>query len=797
MYIEREERERERKEPRRGKSHGFVCSGRISSVLSWLTKLGLVATNVGEPTGFLNPYYSTTMATDSSLEGVALDPSKCSKLSMEKKRELVYEISNWSEGASEMLQSWSRQEILQILCAEMGKERKYTGLTKLKIIEHLLKIVSEKKSGGNEIVIDVDAQSSPPPGQRSAKRQRKTEQPSRLATAASNASSNSVSIDLTNIVYCKNSACRATLSREDSFCKRCSCCICYKYDDNKDPSLWLICSSEPPFQGKSCGMSCHLECALKHEKSGIGKEGKIGELDGSFSCVSCRKVNDLLGCWRKQLVMAKETRRVDIMCYRVSLSQKLLKGTNKYRNLYEIVDGAVSKLQAEVGPLTGLPVKMGRGIVNRLSSGPEVQKLCASALELLDSMLNSAPSYSSPNPIIPDKKSIVPDMIKFEDIQTTSLTVVLDCENHPSENDIVYTLWHCKADGMNYLKEPTCKVFAPNTRFVVSGLTPATEYCFKVVSYDGTNELGMCEVRSSTSNGDEPPNCLVLERSQSPATNCSSLSNPSSVEDETTNVALSSDQADNRAHNFLAYCKATEKIVSTSSPNGAITCNSTGEEANLLNAVSLLNSDRAVRVVGSMSNSDVLKLDNKRPSECQIIEDLCNDNRPNAPVRTGMECVPFVASSDAGLPNTPCKLEILKEGLGRSGRSKSISKDLEIGMGKGEPQDGSTSKKRSAEGPDEECAGNGLSDRDFEYYVKVIRWLECEGHIEKNFRQKFLTWYSLRATPQEVRIVKVFVNTFIEDPASLAGQLVDTFSESISSKRSSVVPTGFCMKLWH
>ncbi|XP_024019905.1 VIN3-like protein 2 isoform X1 [Morus notabilis] len=733
------------------------------------------------------------MATDSSLEGVAHDPSKCSKMSMEKKRELVYEISNWSEGASEMLQSWSRQEILQILCAEMGKERKYTGLTKLKIIEHLLKIVSEKKLGGNEVVIDVDSQSSPPPpGQRSTKRQRKTEQPSRLATAVSNASSNSVTIDLTNIVYCKNSACRATLSREDSFCKRCSCCICYKYDDNKDPSLWLICSSEPPFLGNSCGMSCHLECALKHEKSGIGKEGKIEELDGSFHCVSCGKVNDLLGSWRKQLVMAKETRRVDILCYRVSLSQKLLKGTNRYQILYEIVDEAVNKLEAEVGLLTGLPVKMGRGIVNRLSSGQEVQKLCASALELLDSMRTDANLQSLPGPIIQgNKKSIVPDMIKFEDIQTTSLTVILDCENLSSENNVIYTLWHRKADDINYSIEPTCKVFAPNTRFVVRGLTPGTEYCFKVVSFDGTNELGTCEVRSSTSNGDEPPNCLLLERSQSPATNCSSLSNPSSVEDETNNVALFSDQADNRADNYLTYCKGTEKIVTASLSSGAITCNSEG--ANLGDAVG----DRAVGVVGSLSNSDVLKFENKRLSESQTIEDLCNDNGSNTLVRTGTECVPFVGSSDAGLPITPFKVEMLKDGLGRNGRSKSMSKDLENGTGKGEPQDGSTSKKRSAERPDEECAGNGLSDRDFEYYVKIIRWLECEGHIEKNFRQKFLTWFSLRATPLEVRIVKVFIDTFIEDPASLAGQLVDTFSESISSKRSSVVPTGFCMKLWH
>lgn len=97
------------------------------------------------------------------------------------------------------------------------------------------------------------------------------------------------------------------------------------------------------------------------------------------------------------MVIANETRRVDILCYRVSLSQKLLKGSEKYQKLYDIMDEAVKKLQADVGPLTGLPVKMGRGIVNRLSSGSEVKHICASALELLESMLSSATSHPSPN----------------------------------------------------------------------------------------------------------------------------------------------------------------------------------------------------------------------------------------------------------------------------------------------------------------------------------------------------------------------------------------------------------------
>lgn len=54
----------------------------------------------------------------------------------------------------------------------------------------------------------------------------------------------------------------------------------------------------------------------------------------------------------------------------------------------------MSKLEEDVGPLTGLPVKKARGIVNRLSSGLEIQKLCASAVECLDSMLSDRASVT-------------------------------------------------------------------------------------------------------------------------------------------------------------------------------------------------------------------------------------------------------------------------------------------------------------------------------------------------------------------------------------------------------------------
>ena len=71
--------------------------------------------------------------------------------------------------------------------------------------------------------------------------------------------------------------------------------------------------------------------------------------------------------------------------------------------LYQIVDESVKKLEAEVGPIAGAPVKMGRGIVNRLLSGPDVQKLCASAIEILDSMLSSKSLHIVPNPDIQGK----------------------------------------------------------------------------------------------------------------------------------------------------------------------------------------------------------------------------------------------------------------------------------------------------------------------------------------------------------------------------------------------------------
>ncbi|GKD12969.1 hypothetical protein Tco_1197376, partial [Tanacetum coccineum] len=73
---------------------------------------------------------------------------------------------------------------------------------------------------------------------------------------------------------------------------------------------------------------------------------------------------------------------------------------------------------------------------------------------------------------------------------------------------------------------------------------------------------------------------------------------------------------------------------------------------------------------------------------------------------------------------------------------------------------------------------------DYEYAVGVVRSLEHSGHLSKDFRVKFLTWFSLKATMQQRGIVNVFVDALIDDPPCLAEQLLDTFSDEICGHKN-------------
>ncbi|KAF9613864.1 hypothetical protein IFM89_012412 [Coptis chinensis] len=722
--------------------------------------------------------------TSSSLEGFPLDPSKCNNLSLEEKRGLVHEISQWSNGAPEILRSWSRRELLKILCAEMGKERKYTGLTKPKMIEHLLKVVSENKSTKRKDAADLESQPSPTNNNQStSKRQRKTDNPSRIPPIEVLNNSNR---DMDSNIYCQNLACKAALHQNDAFCKRCSCCICYRYDDNKDPSLWLVCSSEPPFEGDSCGMSCHLECAIKHERSGIPKD--------EYHRVS---LNFVCSCWRKQLLTAKDTRRVDVLCYRVHLSQKLLLGSGKYRKLNEIVETAAKKLEAEVGSIAGSPVKMGRGIVNRLSSGPDIQKLCACAVESLDCILSSSILQDLQSPKAQDSSLAPPALIRFENVSDTSLTFILGANDESVEEIVGYNLWHRKANMINYSPDPTCTLFVPNSNFLLSDLSPATEYVVKVVPFNSIRKLGTSEVRFATSGAvGNIANTLVAERDESPTTNSSSLcclSNPSSEGDE--------------SNNNSAY---RERVGDLSGK---------GIEEMPGDSISALDEERTTWEVGSVHDLTI-KTETHRNSltpttsqnitdipkpkcvspEGQFVKELSTGNGSNCSGRNDLEIVPYVRGSDADLVIVPSKTGITKDSPGSSVRPEHSDDELHNGSGKpGKVTEvGSSTKKKSKARLGEDFHIDGSIEKEYALCVKTIRQLECEGYLEKTFRLKFLTWYSMRATPEEKRVVKVFVDTFVDDPQCLAGQLIDTFSDDINSKRPpGVLRNGFCMRLFH
>lgn len=141
-----------------------------------------------------------------------------------------------------------------------------------------------KKQDTKKVASSLNNQSS------SRKQLRKSENPSRLPIVTDQSSD----FGHSNSWICKNSACQAVLSIDDTFCKRCSCCICHLYDDNKDPSLWLVCSTESG-EGDSCGLSCHIECAIQREKVGVVDLGQLMQLDGSYCCASCGKVTGILG----------------------------------------------------------------------------------------------------------------------------------------------------------------------------------------------------------------------------------------------------------------------------------------------------------------------------------------------------------------------------------------------------------------------------------------------------------------------------------------------------------------------
>ncbi|CAN1169949.1 VIN3-like protein 1 [Linum perenne] len=641
----------------------------------------------------------------------------------------------------------------------------------------------------NKIIKKQETRKSPATNNQSSKKQkRKGDNPRRIVQS----SDESLDFRSANSWICKNTACRAVLSIEDSFCKRCSCCICHSFDENKDPSLWLFCTSE--FRDvNSCGLSCHIECAFQHEKVGVVDLGQLMQLDGSYCCASCGKVSGILESWKKQLSIAKDARRVDVLCYRIYLSYRLLDGTSRFKELHEFIKDVKAKLEIEVGPMNGISAKMERGIVSRLPVSGDVQKLCSLAIKRADEWLASTAKVNSSC-----REGSLPAACRFffEEVTSSSVIIILIellSAASPADDIKGYKLWYSKSREEMPLKEPI-RVF-PKTqrRILISNLQPCTEYTFRIMSYTDSGDLGHSEAKCFTksveivrkypsgslvaANGrkDDHPNERGSTSSGNKTREGSELSGFRVRElGKIIRLAWAQERA-----GVEGFCS-----VDTGKCCDAATTTKTGDEVQLENA-------------SRGFDSKVMSMPDLNEELTPPFESSREEDDNGCTVEHAIEAEDDAASH-----------EIKKESLARSNGSGGDSHTAVDSRG-----DNTIRRKRpgaqqqmneevhdcdstliNGGSPFRISGGPGSLDDNFEYCVKTIRMLECGGHIDQEFRLKLLTWFSLRSTEQERRVVHTFIRTLNDDHSSLAEQLVDSFSDIVSSKRPR---NGFCSKLWH
>lgn len=695
------------------------------------------------------------------------------------------DASRSPELLQEFLKSGPKKELLRSC---FDKDKKNSASSKSKMTE-LPKANSKtiKKQDSKRV-------SSSPNNQPSRRQQRKGENPMRLPPASEQFSD----FGSSNSWICKNSACRAVLSSDDTFCKRCSCCICHLFDDNKDPSLWLVCTSDSG-EEDSCGLSCHIECALQRQKVGVVDLGQLMQLDGSYCCASCGKVSGILGCWKKQLIVAKDARRVDVLCYRIYLSYRLLDGTSRFKELHDIIKDAKSKLETEVGPVNGVSAKMARGIVSRLSVAGDVLKLCLLAIEKADEWLATV---SNMNPKCREDSLPAACRFLFEEVTSSSVVIILIELSTVSAYDIKgYKLWYCKSREEMHTKEPICVFPRAQRRILISNLQPCTEYSFRIVSYTEAGDFGHSESKCFTKSVE------IIHR------------NPNST------VALNCKKSNTHVEGGSFAERESRSMMGP---------NSSGFKVRDLGKFLRLAWAQQEGCLEGFCSADLekccgggaekmVKPENAEEERLPSVSRGLDLNVVSVPDLNEELTPPFESSRDE---DNGCTFEQAVE-ADDDAASHDIEKNrLARSHGSGDSQTwnhgpagevpavdscADLCRKRRAHPNEEphECdstlindgspfhisnGSSGSLDENFEYCVKIIRWLECEGHINQDFRLKFLTWFSLRSTEQERRVVNTFIQTLIDDPSSLAGQLVDSFSDIVSNKRAR---NGFCSKLWH
>ncbi|KAL8136901.1 hypothetical protein V2J09_002902 [Rumex salicifolius] len=483
----------------------------------------------------------------------------------------------------------------------------------------------------------------------------------------------------------------------DQISKRCY--ICNMLNGNKDQSLWIVCKPDNP-QDDCCELPCHIDCAFNKECIGVTNSDQFRPLDANYWCISCGKVSEILECWKQQLTIAKDARLVDDLCYRLSLSHRLLDKTVRYKELHEFVTVAKEKLESELGPIGRCSSKVGRRATSRLPVARYVHKLFADAIEKADELLAS--KQLEPTVVYPPACRVI-----FEEISATSMKLVLmniPAAKWESLQGFNVWCWRSKHEGARY--EPDLSFPTFKNSVSITSLAPSSEYAIRIVSYTETGAFGITEVKCNTLTADPEQNRRpIVQATAGPENENPRQGNPNVV--------------------------VMEADVSPPPPPTV--------EVEALN-----NTDD-----NNNNDDDALDLNEEQPipdlNDEQTIPDL-NDE----PIKHSVE------------PSSP--ILGVKENIDDSVRTEKLVQENEVPI-------------MPPPAPATNCRTLG------DCILKICN-LEKNGHIQEEFRLKFLTWFSLKAKEEDRDLVYTYIEALSGNPKSLAEQLVDSFGEIVLTGRN-------------
>ena len=334
--------------------------------------------------------------------------------------------------------------------------------------------------------------------------------------------------------------------------------------------------------------------------------------------------------------------------------------------------------------------------------------------------------------------------------------VVVVVNDYSGEKNCTYKLWHRKGVEDSYPRSPTWTSCSTSKRALVKSLQLSTRYMFKLISFSrgGLNEY---EAEYCTKNSESP---RVDKEAQRGNLDCAQrvLDKELDVSRNQSSAAVIDGHAEGIGHTRI-------QVIEEMTRKGTATAINMRKDDPKYVSSHLL-SGKAGQKTSHLANfrrHDTNIANGDSSVEHWLMQIQCKDKEAHSRIFSER-----IAERD------------LLHMIGGALNSRPNKVDFLVCMDGSVKMDGQDSAKI----------------HDFDFTVKVVRWLECQGHISSEFRMKFLTWYGLRASAYERRAVCVFVRNFKDNPDRLATQLVDTFQGVINSKRQKQIFTNSCSNIY-